>query len=124
MDWSADQFKIGLLSSSYTPTVTHSTWTTVSSYEITGAGYTAGGVTATSLSVTQVDASNLVRLDMADAVFGPSCTFTANFAVLYDDTIATDDIVCIFEFTEGKSPDGGSLTLEWSVDGVITFQQS
>lgn len=55
----SDTLKMGLLSGSYTPflaTDTH--WSDVDGVEISGSGYTAGGVTLTSVSLTLTDAGS------------------------------------------------------------------
>lgn len=50
---SSDTIKIALLGSGYTPNLTSDThWSDISSHEITGTGYTAGGVTLGSQSAT------------------------------------------------------------------------
>src|SRR5690349_15764137 len=86
VDWDSDTIKVALLSSSYTPNQdSHDYWDDVSSNEVSGTGYTAGGATLGSKTATYDSATNVVILDAADTVWSAS-TITARYAVIYDDS--------------------------------------
>ncbi len=53
IDWSSANIRMVLLSNSYTPAQdTDATWANLSTYQISGTGYTAGGVAVTTPTVT------------------------------------------------------------------------
>ncbi len=90
VDWDSDSIKVGLLSSSYTPNQdTHDYYDDVNTYEVSGTGYTAGGQTLGSKTVTYDSANNVIILDAADTTWSSS-TITARYAVIYDDSGATN----------------------------------
>ena len=89
VDWDSDTIKVALLSSSYTPDQdTHTYFNNVSSYEVTGTGYSSGGATLASKTVSYDSANNVIILDAADTTWSSS-TITARYAVIYDDSGAT-----------------------------------
>ena len=50
-----------------------------------------------------------------------SATFTAYFAVLFDDTLVGKDLICCFDFGGGKTVSNGTFTIVWHSDGIITL---
>jgi hypothetical protein len=85
IDWDTDTIKVALTTSTYTPDQdTHDFFNDVTN-EITGTGYSAGGATLTSPTVTYDTATNQVRLDAADTTWTTS-TLTARYAVVYKST--------------------------------------
>jgi hypothetical protein len=87
--------------------------------EITGTGYTAGGITLTSPTVTYDTASDQVRLDAAD-VSWTSSTITARYAVVYKSTgsAATSPLICYFDFGSNQSTTNGTFAIQWASDGI------
>jgi hypothetical protein len=64
IDWDSDTIKVALLSSSYTPNQdTHDYFDDVSTYEVTGTGYTTGGITLASKTSTYDGTNNVIVLD-------------------------------------------------------------
>jgi hypothetical protein len=87
--------------------------------EITGTGYSAGGVTLTSPTVTYDTASDQVRLDAAD-VSWTSSTITARYAVVYKSagTASTSPLICYFDFGSNQSTTNGTFAIQWATDGI------
>jgi len=119
MDLDNDAFKIMLTTSTYTPAATHSVKADVTN-EISGTGYTAGG--ATLQNVTWTESSGTVTLDATD-VSWTSATFTARYAVIYDDTPASplDPLVCLIDFGTDKSVTAGTFTIQFHANGIFTL---
>ena len=119
MDLDNDTFKIMLTTSTYTPAATHSVKADVTN-EISGDGYTAGG--ATLQNVTWTESSGTVTLDATD-VSWTSATFTARYAVIYDDTPASplDPLVCLIDFGTDKSVTAGTFTIQFHANGIFTL---
>jgi hypothetical protein len=82
IDLDTDTFKIMLTTSAYTPDQDAHDFRNDVTNEVTGTGYTAGGVTLTGVSVTYDSASNQVRISWSDPTW-PSSTITARTAVIY-----------------------------------------
>lgn len=117
VDLEGDTVKVALLDDSHGFTSTHNQWSEVSANEISGTGYTAGGVALASKAVTQ---GATTKFDADDAEW-TSATFTAYHAVIYDDTLTNDDLIASIDFGGAQSVSGGTFTISWHADGIITL---
>ena len=63
------------------------------------------------------------KLDADDEVWS-GATINTWGAVVYDDTLSSDDLICYFDFAAQKSVSTGSLTLQWSTNGLMTIAES
>lgn len=88
--------------------------------EISGTGYTANGELLTTQTVTQDDVNDKAVFD-ADDVSWTTATFTARFALLYDDTLVGNDIIGSIDFGSDKSVTAGTFTIQWSANGIVTL---
>jgi hypothetical protein len=121
VDTDTATFKVMLCTSTYTPNQdTHEFKSSVTN-EITGTGYTAGGVALASVAVAYDAASNTLSFDAADSVW-TTATFTARYAVVYLSTgvDATSILVCYIDFGADLSPNAGNFTLQWNTGGIVT----
>lgn len=122
VDWDSDTIKVALLTSSYTPNQdTHDYFDDVSSYEITGTGYTTGGQALASKTVTYDSANNVVILDAADTTWSSS-TVTARYAVIYDDsgsTAGSKALIGYVDFSSDQSSTNGNFTITWDSTGIV-----
>ena len=121
IDIDTQTFKVMLCTSAYTPDQDNHEFKSSVTNEITGTGYTAGGVALTSLVGAYTGASNTVSLDAADSTWS-GATFTARYAVVYMDSgsAATSILVGYVDFGADKSPDAGAFTVAWNTGGIIT----
>ena len=117
VDLEADTIKVALLDDSHSFTATHNTWSDVSANEISGTGYTAGGEELSSKAVTQ---GATTKWD-GDNVSWTNASFTAYHAVIYDDTLAGDDLICSIDFGGAKTVSSGTFTIQWDAAGIITL---
>lgn len=122
VDWAADTIKIALVSSSYTPNQdTHDYWDDVVANEIaSGSGYTTGGLTLTSKTMTYDSGTNVITLDAADAVWS-SASFTARYGVIYDASGATNAqkvLVGYIDFGSDQSSSNAAFTVEFDATGI------
>ena len=121
-DWSGNTYKLALLTSTYTPDIDNDTyWSDISTNEVSGTGYTAGGSAVSGLTVIVDDTNDLAYLDATDLTFS-TVTVTFRYAVLYEDTgtPATSKIVAVIDPTgTDRSPYAGDYTITWATDGVI-----
>ena len=122
IDLEADTIKCALVTSSYTPDKDHNTWSDVSANEVSGTGYTAGGQDLANKAVTEDDTNDLAYFD-SDNPQWTSSTITARGAVLYDDTLAGDDLIGYWDFTEDKSSSNGTFTITVDANGWFKLEQ-
>lgn len=124
VDWDSDSIKVLLVSSAYTPNQdTHDYLDDVVANEVSGAGYTAGGQALTSKTVTYDAANNVTVLDAADVTWASS-TITARYAVVYDDSGATNAqkaLIGYVDFGSDQSSTNGNFTLTWDATGIYRF---
>lgn len=122
VDWDSDTLKVMLLTSAYTPNQDgHDYLDDVVANEVTGAGYTAGGQALTSKTATYDASTNTAKFDAADVTWANS-TITARYAVVYDDsgaTNATKALVAYFDFTTDRASSNGEFVIRWGADGVF-----
>jgi hypothetical protein len=120
IDFDSNSFKALLVSSSYVPNKdTHDKRDDVTN-EVSGTGYTAGGV-ATVCTVTKDTANDKVTLSFA-AVSWASSTITARALVIYKSlggASSADALVCYVDFGSDVSSTGGTFSVASS---VITLQ--
>lgn len=115
-----DTFKVMLVTSAYTENKDTHTKRSDITNEVTGTGYTAGGVTCT-VTVTK-DTTN-DRLDITlGAVSWPSSTITARKAVYYKSrggAATADELVAVNDFGSDVISTGATFSLALS---TVRFQ--
>lgn len=112
-----DVIRVALMDNVHAFTATHNTWSQVSANEIAGTGYTANGELIANQTVTQAASA---KFDGDDNAW-TTATFSAYFAVLYDDTLAGDDLICSFDFGGVRTVTTGTFTIQWHANGIITM---
>lgn len=122
IDFNSDTIKVALVTSSYTfDQDAHDYFNDITN-EVTGTGYTAGGATLGSPTVTYTGGSNTLALDGADVSWTTS-TITARGAVVYDSTPATDatrPLICFVDFGADVSTTAGTFQISWDAAGIAT----
>ena len=113
-----DVFKVILLDNTHTFNPDNNVLVDISANEISGTGYTAGGETLANQTVTQDNTNDVGTFD-ADDVSWTTATFSAYHAVIYDDTLAGDDLVCSIDFGGVKSVTAGTFTISWNASGIF-----
>ena len=104
-DLDSDTIKIALFTSSATLNATTTAYATTN--EISGAGYTAGGVTLASASVVNNSTSGCFD---SDDPSWTSATFTARGALIYNDT-ESDLAIAVLDFGGNFSVAGGTFRI-------------
>ena len=116
IDLDTDTFKVLLVTSAYSPNKdTHDKRDDVTN-EVSGTGYTAGGVTS-ACTVTKDTANDRVTLSFA-AVNWASSTITARAAVIYKSRgglASADELVCYVDFGADVSSSSATFSLGSSV---------
>lgn len=57
----------------------------------------------------------------ADNSVWAAATFSAFHAVIYDDTVGTDDLICSIDFGGEQQVTAGTFTIQWNASGIITI---
>lgn len=117
VDLEADTIKVMLLDNSHSFTATHNQKSEVVANEISGTGYTATGAALATKAVTQAATT---KWDADDTAW-TTATFSAWHAVIYDDTLANDDLICSIDFGGEQAIVAGTFTIQWHADGIITL---
>lgn len=94
LDLDSDTIKCALVASTWTPSLSaQANWADVSANEITGDGYTAGGVALT--NVTYANTAGTSKFDCDDPSWTAGASgIAARYAVIYDDTDANKTLIC------------------------------
>ena len=120
IDFDTATVKAMLLSSSYTPNQDTHRYKSDLSGEITGTGYTAGGVTLASKTVAYDSTTNTLTLDAADPSWS-SATFTARYLVVYIDTgtSSTSPLLTYTDFGADVSVSAATFTGVIAAGGLV-----
>lgn len=126
IDFAADTIKC-TLHTSYTPNIdTHDNWDDVSGTEYgTGSGYTAGGVTLGSKTVTVDTTNDQADVDAADIAWtglGPLSPATPSHAIIWKDTgtPSTSALICYIELGT-TATNGSNYTIALNAGGLFTL---
>lgn len=119
-DMDNDTFKCALFTSTHTPNAANAVLADLTG-EVTGAGYTAGGATLT--SVTWTTSGTSAVFDAADPSW-TSAGITARYAVIYKSGTAnslTNPLVCLLDFGADKGVTGGTFTVTFNASGILVL---
>lgn len=122
IDLDTDTFKVMLLTSSYTPDRDSHVFRSDLTNEVSGTGYTAGGATLASVTVTQDNTNDRAVFDAADTTWSSSTIAAARYAVIYKSrggAASADELVCLIDFASDRSSDGGPFTISWNSSGIF-----
>ena len=118
-----DAVKIMLVGSAYTPNIdTHTKRSDVTS-EVSGAGYTAGGVALVNKAVTMNTTTDKGVFD-ADDVTLSNATITARGAVLYKargGASSADELIAYLDFGADITSTAGNFNIAFDANGIITI---
>lgn len=122
IDLDTDTIKVMLVTSAYTPDQDSHDYKDDVTNEVTGTGYTAGGATLASVTVTQDNTDDEGVFDAADVTWGSS-TITARAAVVYKDTgtASTSPLICYIDFGTDKTSSNGDFKITWNSEGIVNL---
>lgn len=123
LDWDAagTTIKVALVTSSYTYNPDHNFFDDITN-ELSGTGYTAGGVAIGSKAVSRDTTNDRIELDAADAAWTALNAGTIAAAIIYKDTgvAGTSPLIAFIDLTDTVT-NGGNITIEWNAEGIINF---
>lgn len=113
---------VALINNSYSPNIDTDLYgTTPRVYEVSGSGYTAGGKALSSPHIVQDDTGDRGQLKGSNIAWD-SATFIARGAILYGSSglgMASDPLICWFDFAADKSVTAGTFTIQWNAAGIL-----
>lgn len=115
--------KCALTSNSYVPNQdTHRYFSSITN-QVSGAGYTAGGVALTSKTAVYTAGTNTLTLDSADPTWATVSITEIRYAIFYIDTgtAATSPLISYMDFQANSAPSSQSFTVTLPGTGIITF---
>ena len=116
----SDTFKVGMITNSSTPNFeTHDHWSDLSGNEVSGTNYSAGGVALA--SITLANDSGTLKFDAADSTWTTSTISSARAAVVYDDTLTNDPLICLVNFGADYASSAGTFQITWNASGIWTI---
>lgn len=123
VDLDTDTIKCMLCTSSHTPDPTSHQYKSSVNNEVTGTGYTEGGATLASKSITYDTGNNRVTFDCADISWANS-TITARYAIFYvsTGTDGTSPLIGYINFGENKSSSNTEFKI--TIDSAGLFRVS
>lgn len=124
VDLDSDDIRVMLCTSTYAPNKDTHVYKSSVTNEVTGTGYTAGGQALANRTVSYNAANDTFVFDADDSVW-PSSTITARYAVIYDNTGASDAVRALIgyvDFGQDVSSLGASFTIQWDSTGILGFQ--
>lgn len=121
IDFDSDSFKVMLVTSAYAPNKDTDAFRSAVTNEVTGTGYTAGGVAST-FTVAAIDTVNdRIEVTLGGVAWAAS-TITAAGAVYYKSrggASSADEVVAYIDFGGNVSSVGGTFTL---TDSLLRYQ--
>ena len=121
IDFDTDTMKTALTTSSYSVAQDTDDHFNDVTNEITGTGYTAGGVTVSSPTFTAGGTNNSVAtFTSATNPSWAGATFSANQAVLYQSSASTYQLGAFWDFGGSVSVTAGTFTLTINASGLLT----
>jgi hypothetical protein len=125
INWTSDTIKVMLCTSAYTPNQDTDIYKdVVNPTEASGTGYTSGGVALASKTITYTAATNIIAMDAADVTWASS-TITSRYAVIYDDTPASNKpLLGYVDFGADQSSSNGNFTITWDAAGILKITVS
>ena len=115
---------IGLATAGISTAKLFTDWTAIVT-EITGTGYTTGGVAVTGLTFAAGGTNNSVStFNTSSTPTWTTATFTANQAVLYESSASVYQLGAFWDFGGAVSVTGATFTLTINASGLLTATTS
>ena len=118
-----DVIKVGLVDNVVTPTAADATpnWSDYSVNEVgTGGNYTATGETLANQTYTEVAGVANFDADNIDIAQNAAGFTNAYWAIIYNDTNATDMAIGFVELGGPVSEVSGPISINWNASGIFT----
>jgi hypothetical protein len=115
----SDSFKLALVADTHTPDFNAHDFFADLTNEVSGTGYTAGGAVTTGETITV--SGGFVTIDFTDVAWTTSTFSGVRAGIWYDDTLASDPLICSNNFGSDFSVTAGTLTVVVNANGYLRF---
>lgn len=122
-----DTIKVALLSSAYTPDIdNHKFLSDVNANEVSGTGYTAGGNTLASPTVTEDDTNDRAVFGAANPQWTGLTITSARYALIYKSTgvASTSPLICVIDLLTNQTFSNNTFILNFSTSPAGVFYLS
>lgn len=122
LDLDLETHKVAMFTNSITPNFTTDTAYAVSPYdanEVSGTGYSAGGVALSTTTFT--GSSGSATFDAADTSWSSSTITNARGALVYADALAGNNAICLVNFGADYSTNNGTFQITWHATGIFVI---
>lgn len=122
IDLEAEDNKVAMVEDGYTPNFdTHDFFNDLTN-EVSGTGYTTGGVAITSTEITiGAPAAGKLKWAGGNTSWTSSTIPNAMAAVLYCDSVASDPLIILVDFVTAASTTAGTFAITWHADGIFNL---
>lgn len=114
--------KVAIMDSGYTPNIDSDHFLSdINAHEVSGAGYTAGGVTLANKTNNQDNTNDLAYFDGDDISLPGLTIVNGRYLAVYISTgnAATSKLLDIIDMGGNKSPTGDTFTSQWAAGGIF-----
>ena len=123
VDVDADTFKVMLATSDYSPDQDAHEFKSDVTDEVSGSGYSAGGVALTGVSFAYNSGANTFKFSANDTTFSGVTIASARYAIVYDDSTGGSDsskrLVGWVDFEGDVETTGADLVIDWDTSAGI-----
>ena len=126
-NFTSDTLKLGLIDNTAAPTAADATptWSDYSANEVsTAGGYTANGETLTTVTWTEANGTATLDADNVSLAQNGSGFTDAYWAIIYNDTNASDRAICFIELDGPVSEVAGPININFNASGILTVTVS
>lgn len=123
VDLDLETHKVAMFTNSITPNFSTDTAYGASPYnanEVSGTGYTAGGVALTGTAVSESPTGTLMW-DATDTAWSSSTISNARCALIYADALAGNNAIVLINFGADYSTTAGTFTIQYAAGGILTI---
>lgn len=123
IDLSLTTNKIAMFTNTVAPNYSTDTAYAVAPYnanEVSGTGYTAGGVAVASPTVTESPTGTLMY-DLADTSWTSSTITNARCALLYSNALSPKAAIALVNFGADYSTSNGTFLITWAAGGLFNI---
>ncbi len=120
LDLDLETHKVALFTNSVSPNFTTDTAYGVSPWdanEVSGTGYSAGGVALATTTFT--GSSGSATFDAADTSWSSSTITNAKGALIYADALAGNNAICLINLGADYSTNNGTFLITWHATGIF-----
>lgn len=116
--------KVAMFTNSVTPNFSTDTAYGLAPYnanEVSGSGYTAGGLAVSSPNVVESPTGTLA-FTLGNTSWAASTITNARCALFYADALSPKSAICLINFGADYSTTAGTFSIQWAASGMFTLR--